>query len=315
MFEGTRASIKRNGYEKDMREICSASHEKIVQEVEARVGQPGMCQNAGPELLQQSVPRPLQTALSHMLISTKDVPLTDGYRRNLRHEGHNLNLTFGCLTVFATFNFADNYSPLMFQLVRHDGSAEHPDEEAVGTIRVDAEQLNDAPRMPTLKEMHKLVGQSPHAQATFFLLLDDLADRFFMGIDRSFVGRHAVHSAVPQNLCEDSYASTCEPSLCGFGIAELEPFESQQRGFAHGHRKAYSIPTSHHQHVLDMFTDHAGDQVREFLQALKMALLACASSVQYEDSTLPAQQMAKPCYRRSSQQSSSNNLGYGPIAH
>ena len=42
-----------------------------------------------------------------------------------------------------------------------------------------------------------------------------------------------------------------------------------------------------------MFTDHAGDQVREFLQALKMALLACASSVQYEDSTLPAQQMAQ----------------------
>ena len=200
MFEGTRASIKRNGYEKDMREICSASHEKIVQEVEARVGQPGMCQNAGPELLQQSVPRPLQTALSQMLISTKNVPLTDGYRRNLRHEGHNLNLTFGCLTVFATFNFADNDSPLMFQLVRHDGSAEQPDEEAVGTIRVDAEQLDDAPRMPTLKEMHKLVGQSPHAQATSFYLLDDLADRFFMGIDRSFVGRHAVHSAVPQNL-------------------------------------------------------------------------------------------------------------------
>ena len=213
MFESTRASIKRSGYEKDMREICSASHEKIVQEIEARVGQPGMCQNAGPELLQQSVPRPLQTALSHMLISTKNVPLTDGYRWNLRHEGHNLNLTFGCLTVFATWNFADNYSPLMFQLVRHDGSAEQPDEEAVGTIRVDAEQLDDAPRMPTLKEMHKLVGQSPHAQATFFLLLDDLADRFFMGIDRSFVGRHAVHSAVPQNLCEDSYPSTCEPSV------------------------------------------------------------------------------------------------------
>ncbi len=85
--------------------------------------------------------------------------------------------------------------------------------------------------------MHKLVGQSPRAQAKFFLLMDDLADRFFMGIDGAYVGRHRVHSAVPQHLCEDSHASTCEPSLGGFGIAELEPFESQQRGFSHGHRK------------------------------------------------------------------------------
>ena len=52
-----------------------------------------------------------------MLISTKHAPLTDGYRRNLRHEGHNLNATFGALTVFATFNFADNYAPLMFSLL------------------------------------------------------------------------------------------------------------------------------------------------------------------------------------------------------
>ena len=122
--------------------------------------------------------------------------------------------------------------------------------------------------------MHKLIGQSPHAQATFFLLLDDLADRFFVGIDRSFVGRHAVHSAVPQNLCEDSYASTCEPSLCGFGNAELEPLESQQRGFSHGHRKAYSIPTSHHQHVLDMFTDHAG---LRFFCSVRRLDVACAA--------------------------------------
>ena len=157
-----------------------------------------------------------------MLISTKNVPLTDGYRRNLRHEGHNLNLTFGCPTVFATFNFADNYSPLLFQLMQHDGNAEQPDDgEIIGTIGVGAEQLDDAPRMPTLKEMHKLVGKSPRAQAKFFLLMDDLADRFFIGIDGSFIGRHRVHSAVPQCLCEDSYASTCEPSLCGFGIAEL----------------------------------------------------------------------------------------------
>ena len=78
-------------------------------------------------------------------------------------------------------NFTDNYAPLMF-------SAEQPEDgEVVGAISVGAEQPDDAPRMPTLKNMRKLVGQSPRAD-----------------------------------------------------LAALEPFESQQRGFSHGHWKKYS---------------------------------------------------------------------------
>ena len=62
------------------------------------------------------VSKQLASSLRQVLISTKDVPLTDGYKRNLRHEGHNLNVMFGSLIVFATFNFADNYAPLLFTL-------------------------------------------------------------------------------------------------------------------------------------------------------------------------------------------------------
>ena len=89
-----------------------------------------------------------------MLISTKDVPLTDGYKRNLRHEGHNLNVMFGSLTVFATFNFADNYAPLLFTLCNGG--------EVMGDITCDlsAEQ----PEMPSLHRMHQLIADSPRAQ-------------------------------------------------------------------------------------------------------------------------------------------------------
>ena len=62
----------------------------------------------------------LRTAFRQVLISTKDVPLTDGYKRNLRHESHNLNVTEGALVVFATFNFADTYSPVLFCLLDGD---------------------------------------------------------------------------------------------------------------------------------------------------------------------------------------------------
>ena len=85
--------------------------------------------------------------------------------------------------------------------------------------------------MPTLKRMHQLVGHSPRAQVTFFLLLGSIADLFFMGIDGSSIGRQSMHSVAPRNLSEDHYASTLEPSLGGFGIAEPQPYESQARGF------------------------------------------------------------------------------------
>ena len=87
-----------------------------------------------------------------MLVATKDVPFTDGYRRSLRHEGRNLNVAYGSLSVFATFNFADNYSPVLYQLVDPTGVI-------VGEIRCDL--ASEAPNMPTLQQMQRLIAQSP----------------------------------------------------------------------------------------------------------------------------------------------------------
>ena len=100
------------------------------------------------------VSKELATALRQVLISTKDVPLTDGYRRNLRHEGHNLNVAFGSLTIFVTFNFADNYAPLLFKLCNG--------EEVIGDITCDlsAEQ----PDMPSLHRMQQLTQRPREKQ-------------------------------------------------------------------------------------------------------------------------------------------------------
>ena len=69
------------------------------------------------------VPENLRTALQQVLFAQVKVPFTDGYRRKLRHEGHNLNAAHGPLKLFATANFADVYSPVMLYmlLVGSDG--------------------------------------------------------------------------------------------------------------------------------------------------------------------------------------------------
>ena len=137
--------------------------------MQASAGQPGDVSNANMEALSHNDKLALElwTALRQVLISAKDVPFTDGYKRNLRHESHNLNVTEGALVVFATFNFADTYSPLLFQLVRGgpDGSVEHIGDDIMWHL------TDDVPNMPSLQQMHQLIAQSPRAQAKFFLLL------------------------------------------------------------------------------------------------------------------------------------------------
>ena len=208
-------------------------------------GQPVDVANSSAEALAANakIAQELRAALRQVLISTKDVPLTDGYKRNLRHESHNLNVTEGPLVVFATFNFADTYSPILFKLVR-DGlrpsGAEQPTEDLGEDIICSL--TDDAPHTPSLQQMHQMIAQSPRAQAKFFLLIDDIADIYFMGMDFSFIGRHHVQQSFHHKLREDDLASTAIPSLRGYGVAELEPFESQARGFAHGHRKNMQFP-------------------------------------------------------------------------
>ena len=98
--------------------------------------------------------------------------------------------------------------------------------------------------------MHQLIAQSPRSQVQFFKLMDDIADIYFMGINGSSIGRHHVPFLFNHSCQEDKFASTCVPSLAGFGIAELEPFEYQARGFQHGHRKVYKIPATRDHEVV-----------------------------------------------------------------
>ena len=291
LFRGTRLALKRKGFQKDVKLIANSTSEQCMTAMQATAAQPGDLGNANMEALSNNdkLALELRTALRQVLISTKDVPLTDGYKRNLRHESHNLNVAEGALVVFATFNFADTYSPLLFQLVRGGpgGSAEHIGDDIVCHL------TDDAPNMPSLQQMHQLIAQSPRAQAKFFLLMDDIADIYFMGMDQSFIGRHHVHQSFHHKYREDQLASTGIPSLGGFGVAELEPFESQERGFQHGHRKKYAIPKSNEREIIEKFRSHNETELHKLFRDLKDALIRCAETLQYEASTLPAKQMGQ----------------------
>ena len=147
--------------------------------------------------------------------------------------------------------------------------------------------------MPSLQQMHQMIAQSPRAQAKFFLLMDDIVDIYFMRMDQSFIGRHHVQQSFHHKYREDQLASTAIPSLGGYGVAELEPFESQARGFAHGHRKKYAIPKTHEREIVELFRNHDPTVLHKLFRDLKVGLIRGAETLQYEASTLPAKQMGQ----------------------
>ena len=97
----------------------------------------------------QHVPKELATALRQILIITRDVPLTDGCRRNLGHEGHNYNVMFVTLTIFATVNFAHNCLLRLLQLL--DGEDHLLD-------ALPLHLTDDAPNLPTSEKRHCTVS-------------------------------------------------------------------------------------------------------------------------------------------------------------
>ena len=125
LFRVTRMALRRKGFQRDVKLIANATSEQCRSALQDSAGQPGDMANCNAEALAANakIAKELRTVLRQVLISTKDVPLTDGYKRNLRHESHNLNVTEGPLVVFATFNFADTYSPLLFRLLDGTGNS------------------------------------------------------------------------------------------------------------------------------------------------------------------------------------------------
>ena len=191
LLRGTRAATQRRGYKKDLQSICGATPE----DYEAALGLAGPRDSILSALGHKDMPAAVKTALRTLLLSTSDVPGTEGRKVALRHDGHGNNLFFGAATYFCTPNFADNYSPLMWLL--HNGPTATAHLMSAPEPRLDIvspEMLRPAPRMPSLERMHQVSAANPRAQAKFFLLKTELHNKFFLGLQKQHIGRMTLSS-------------------------------------------------------------------------------------------------------------------------
>ena len=124
-----------------------------------------------------------------MLLSTSEVPGTEGRKTKLRFDGHGSNLLFGGPSFFATPNFADTYNPIVKLL--HDGLGQDSHLIAGRTSQAQSSSASQPaesgyladpePPMPSLHDMHEIVAKDPRAQAKFSLLMSELHYRYIIG--------------------------------------------------------------------------------------------------------------------------------------
>ena len=333
ILRGVGATFRRQGYEADLKQIANAKASDCVEalcrgkdsaakpapEEGANAAKPARQRGLDQLAYAPDVPPTLQRALRQVLFSQVNVPFTDGYRRKLRHEGHNLNAVHGPLKLFLTVNFSDVYSPILLSMLLQDSDG-NPVAPPVEVPRPAALQgmctlqnpavlqnlphlTDQCPELCTLQEMHRRVAQCPRTQAKYWLLMDDLVDRHLLGIGLYYVGNHRSSRLINYELLEDDCCSSGDYGLAGFAVDEEEPLEAQARGFTHGHRKVYGIPEALGPEVLQQFRALSAAQpeapepattaspLATFLAKATKALIDCATTLQYEASTLTAKQL------------------------
>ena len=192
LLKGTRAAVGRKGFGKDLQILADASAEEFMEAL--NIAKPGDC--IGSASARPGMPAKVKTALRTLLLSTSDVPGTEGRKTALRFDGHGNNLKFGAASFFVTPNFADTYSPLVLQLHHGPGRRSHLDIRGGAVARAGG-IASPAPTMPSLERMHQIVAADPRAQAKFFLLMAELHYRYSIGLERLHIGRRTLaHQAV-----------------------------------------------------------------------------------------------------------------------
>ena len=200
LLKGTRAAIGRKGFDADLTVLASASSQDFMEAMNIA----GPKESIGSALSRPDMPAMIKTALRTLLLSTNEVPGTEGRKKRLRFNGHANNILWGPPSFFSTPNFADAYHPLVKMLHegpgRHShldirGSASRPATRAAarppaaGTSLLSEGYLAcTEPRMPSLRRMHEFVATDSRAQAKLFPLMSELHYRFPVGVERLHIG-------------------------------------------------------------------------------------------------------------------------------
>jgi len=276
LLRSTRAVFTRQGFEQDLKTVATATADDFVEAMSLTGPASGIPAN----LRHEGVPKAVKRALRALLLSTGNVPGTEGRKVQQRHQATAYNIHFGGARAFHTFNFADSYSRHVVEL--HEG----PSAAETGQLCL------EEPTMPPLEAMHRILAQDPRAQAKFYLLMIELSYRFCLGIERLKIGRLSLGPDENDGR-EDDAAATLQPALLPGARGTIAPNESQGRGFVHSHGKTHG-GTGGGMDWLRRVLCKPDSVVRREVAAFTEKVLAAATSLQYDSAVEAGRQAGIP---------------------
>ena len=214
----------------------------------------------------------VKEALRALTTSTVKVAGTEGHKTMLRHLGHAMNLVCGPATVFATANYPDVRTPFVSLL--DAGPA-----PSGGSPGVDL--LRDAPAVPPVVALHRILARNPVAGARYFLLMQELFYLHGLGFDRLWFGRQSFARYRPCDR-EDGYACSTQPCIGGPLKAGFAPNEAQGRGFCHSRCKGHGVCNLCVERMRKLLAG-SDEDVAAAVRAYQEGFLAEATTVQYDD--------------------------------
>ena len=155
----------------------------------------GPKESIGSACSRPDMPPTIEAAIRALLLSTADVPGTEGRKRKLRFDGHANNVVWGPPSFFVTPNFADSNSQLVKMLhagpsrdshMNIQAGASRPAAAGASQPAARAGSFGDPapeplrgylastePLTPSLIRVHEIVAADLRAQAKFFLLMSE----------------------------------------------------------------------------------------------------------------------------------------------
>jgi hypothetical protein len=154
--------------------------------------------------------------------------------------------------------------------------------------------LHSVPCMPTLQAMHRALAKHPMLQVRLFLLMDELVHSELLCME-AFIGltKYGHRDAEPTR--EDDFASNGQIGIAEIPRSALKPLEAQGRGFTHGHEKVISVPRTRAARLKQLFaanaTERGEDELTQWCQQTREAVLRAACTLQYDSAVLTGTQL------------------------
>ena len=278
LMRASKAYVKRSGFGRHCSVIASVTSEHLLKAMALH----GEKADIRELLRSPDVDVPLKRALGSVLQASSNVLGTEGHRSQIRLRGHAAGWHYGPSHIFVTPNLADSRASLLLQLHLQGGSR-------VEAYEVDLAWDLEAPALPSLSAMRRILAADPVSQARFF---DVMMTLFFEEILGTLppLTRASFRGGLARDF-EDGFAASTHAGCFGDVAAFCGPLETQGRGSMHPHILVVLLGHDLGNRLRSVLATAARGELVIELERWSRAVLQAASRIRYDSQQALSQQL------------------------